>query len=117
MPFKKVDSPVLKKLNDRINGLKAIHPNLVFKNGLSVAAAEKLKDEFTRDQNELNTMLALYNRKRADLAEFEKKLGDCSKNIFFSLRSEFGDDSLEYEQGGGVRVSQRAKKTRKPKKT
>ena len=48
MPIKKVNFPALKKLNDRINGLKAIHPNLVFKNGLSVASAEKLRDEFIK---------------------------------------------------------------------
>ena len=117
MPFKNLDSPALKQLNDRINGLKAIDPKLVFKNGLSVESAEKLKNDFVNEQNEYNTALALLNAKRTKLAASEKKLTECSKNIFYSVRSEYGDDSLEYEQAGGTRVSQRAKKTRKLKTT
>jgi hypothetical protein len=115
MPNKKVDSGSLKKLNDRINGLKAIHPQLVFKSGLSLATAEQLKNDLLLAQNEFNTALALLNRKRADLAELEKKADECSKNIYFAVRSEYGDDSLEYEQVGGVRISQRAKRIQKSK--
>jgi hypothetical protein len=115
MPSKKMDSPALKKLNDRVNGLKAIDPKLVFKNGLSVTSAEQLKNDLLLAQNEYNTAIALLDRKRADLAELEKKANECSKNIYFAIRSEYGDDSLEYEQVGGVRVSQRAKQMRKSK--
>ena len=117
MSFKKLDSPALKQLNDRINGLKAIDPHLVFKNGLSVANAEKLRDNFAIEQNEYNTALAVLYAKRTKLAISEKKLTECSKNIFFTVRSEFGDDSLEYEQTGGIRISKRAKKSQKLKTT
>jgi hypothetical protein len=116
MPIKKIDSPALKKLNDRINGLKAIHPNLVFKNGLSVAGAEKLRDQFISDQNEFNTAAALFYQQRAKLEASAKKLDEYSKNIFLTVRCEYGDDSQAYELVGGIPTHKRAKKTRNEKK-
>ena len=112
----KFNSLVLQALRKRINGLKAIKPDLVLKNGLSVAHSEKVADSLTTIQDEYNILLTLLDRKRQELLQKEEESKSLSKNIFIGVKNDFGDDSWEYESVGGTRISMRqVKKVKKDK--
>jgi hypothetical protein len=107
----KFNSVVLQELRKRINGLKAIKPDLILKNGLSVATSEKVERNLTTLQNDYNILLTLLDRKRHELLAEEKIAQLHSKNLFIGVKNDFGDDSLEYESVGGTRISMRQRKS------
>ncbi len=60
-------------------------------------------------------MLKNLNSKKDEVKNLEKKLFDYCKTSLIAVKSQFGDDSTEYEQSGGTRTSKRQKLTRKAK--
>ena len=116
MARRKFNSLALQELRKRINGLKAIQPDLVLKNGLSVAHSEKVATTLSTIQDEYNILLTLVDRKRQELLNQETETKWLSKNLFIGVKNDFGDDSWEYESVGGTRISiRRLKKVKTDK--
>lgn len=113
----KFNSTVLQELRKRINGLKSIKPDLILKNGLSVASSERVENHLSTLQNEYNILLTLVDRKRYELLAGEKEAQQLSKNLFIGVKNDYGDDSFEYESVGGTRISLRHPKTVKTEQT
>ena len=61
-------------------------------------------------------MLKNLNIKKDEVKNLEKKLFDFCKTSLTAVKSQFGDDSNEYELTGGTRASKRQKPTRKAAK-
>jgi hypothetical protein len=113
MARKRFNSSALKKLKDRLNGLKAIDSQLVLKNGLSVATGQKIQIELETEQNEYNIELANLDARRQRIANLEKNATEFSKNALTGVKNDFGDSSIEYQKAGGTPMHLRAKRTKK----
>ena len=113
MARKKFNSSALKKLKERLNGLKAIDSNLVLKNGLSVATGQKIQIELEEEQNQYNIDLANIDARRQRIANLEKTASNFSKNTLLGVKNDYGDSSMEYQKAGGTPTHLRAKSTKK----
>ena len=115
MATRKTGYPGLMKMEQRLTGLKSISTTLELHNGISVVGGEALKADFKKAEEEYNIMLKNLNIKKDEVKNLEKKLLDYCKTSLVAVKSQFGDDSTEYEQSGGTRTSKRQKPTRKAK--
>ncbi len=115
MATRKAGNRGLMKMEQRLTGLKSISTTLELHNGISVVGGEALKADFKKAEEEYNIMLKNLNIKKDEVKNLEKKLFDFCKNSLVAVKSQFGDDSNEYEQSGGTRASKRQKPTRKAK--
>ena len=102
-------------MEQRLTGLKSISTTLELHNSISVVGGEALKADFKKVEEEYNIMLKNLNSKKDEVKNLEKKLFDYCKTSLIAVKSQFGDDSTEYEQSGGTRTSKRQKLTRKAK--
>ena len=115
MATRKTGYPGLMKMEQRLTGLKSISTTLELHNGISVVGGEALKADFKKAEEEYNIMLKNLNIKKDEVKNLEKKLFDYCKTSLVAVKSQFGDDSTEYELTGGTRTSKRQKPTRKAK--
>ena len=115
MATRKAGYPGLMKMEQRLTGLKSISTTLELHNGISVVGGEALKADFKKAEEEYNIMLKNLNIKKDEVKNLEKKLFDYCKTSLIAVKSQFGDDSNEYELTGGTRTSKRQKPTRKAK--
>ena len=115
MATRKAGYPGLMKMEQRLTGLKSISTTLELHNGISVVGGEALKADFKKAEEEYNIMLKNLNIKKDEVKNLEKKLFDYCKTSLVAVKSQFGDDSNEYELTGGTRISKRQKPTRKAK--
>ena len=113
MARQKFNSNALKKLKERLNGLKAIDSNLVLKNGLSVEMGEQIQTELETEQSTYNIALAHIDAQRQRIMGLEKKATDFSKNTLTGVKNDYGDSSIEYQKSGGIPMHLRAKPTKK----
>ena len=116
MAARKVSNPGLMKMEQRLTGMKSISTTLELHNGISVVGGEALKADFKKAEEEYNIMLKNLNIKKDEVKNLEKKLLDFCKTSLVAVKSQFGDDSNEYELTGGTRASKRQKPTRKAAK-
>ena len=115
MATRKAGYSGLMKMEQRLTGLKSISTTLELHNGISVVGGEALKADFKKAEEEYNIMLKNLNIKKDEVKNLEKKLFDYCKTSLVAVKSQFGDDSNEYELTGGTRTSKRQKPTRKAK--
>ncbi len=108
-------NPTYKKMEDRLTGLKSIDTALELHNGIKVMDGEVLKSNYKKVEEDLNIMLTNLEAKRSELKALEKQLNQFSKLALIGVKSQFGDDSMEYAKAGGVRLSQRQKPQRNAK--
>ncbi|MEH2456453.1 hypothetical protein [Nostoc sp.] len=105
-------SRVLEKAELRSAGLKAIDSNMDFGDNCGL-------QNLTQSIQQLRTMLDAYN---IDLAmidsfktkidEMEKTLDNLTDKIVRGVAFKYGKNSSEYEMAGGIRDSERVRKTR-----
>ena len=102
-------SKAMEKLNIRVVGLQTIDPNLVLQNGLSVKGGLALTTAIKSAQDAQIIMETALTEKKYEIARLIKDAEAFSKGIFDTVKSQFGDDSIEYEKVGGTRRSMHAK--------
>ena len=115
MARQKFHSSALKKLNDRLNGLKAIDNQLVLKNGLSIDAGQQISTELETAQENYNIALSQIDAQRQRLLNLEKKAIEFSKNTLTGVKNDFGDNSIEYQKAGGTPMHLRIKVKKRKK--
>ncbi|AFY34003.1 hypothetical protein [Calothrix sp. PCC 7507] len=112
MPRQKLrTSRVLEKAVLRTAGLKAIDPNIDFGDACNI---QNLTQQIERLRNKIidyNTTLAVIDTTRNEIEEMEKNLGALSERILLGVAWKYGKDSSEYEMAGGVRKSDRIRKS------
>ncbi|MEH2172507.1 hypothetical protein [Nostoc sp.] len=112
MPRKKRSSRILEKAEFRVAGLKAIDPNINFDDTHNLQNLTQLIDNFHNMLDEYNAALAMIDSSRKKLDEMEKTLSQVSDKMLTGVGFKYGKNSNEYELAGGVRDSERIRKSR-----
>ena len=108
-------SAVLETARRRLAGLKSITPIPNLGTALTVEAFEAEIDGYSDKQDSYNTTLAALDDETNRLEDHEQRLNDLNQRILAAIKGQYGPDSSEVEQIGGVRRSDRKKPVRKPK--
>ncbi|MEH1847036.1 MAG: hypothetical protein V7L25_19130 [Nostoc sp.] len=112
MPRTKRSSRILEKAEFRVAGLKAIDPNINFDDTYSLQHLSQLIDQFHNMLNDYNAAIAMIDSSRKKLDEMEKTLSQVSDKMLVGVGFKYGKNSDEYELAGGVRDSERIRKSR-----
>ena len=112
MPRTKRSSRILEKAEFRVAGLKAIDPNINFDNTYSLQNLSQLIEQFHNMLNDYNAAIAIIDSSRKKLDEMEKTLSQVSDKMLVGVGFKYGKNSDEYELAGGVRDSDRIRKSR-----
>ncbi|RAM52345.1 MAG: hypothetical protein C6Y22_06570 [Hapalosiphonaceae cyanobacterium JJU2] len=112
MPRKKRSSRILKKAQFRVAGLKAIDPNLKFDETCNLQNLTQLIEQFHNMLNDYNAAVAIVDSSKKKLDEMEKFLSQVSDKMLMGVGFKYGKNSDEYELAGGVRESERIRKSR-----
>ncbi|MBW4448955.1 MAG: hypothetical protein KME38_19375 [Spirirestis rafaelensis WJT71-NPBG6] len=112
MSRRKRSSRILEKAEFRVAGLKAIDPNINFDNTYNLQNLTQLIDNFHNMLDDYNAAIAMIDSSRKKLAEMEKTLSQVSDKMLVGVGFKYGKNSNEYELAGGVRDSERIRKSR-----
>ncbi|MBW4563878.1 MAG: hypothetical protein KME32_22595 [Mojavia pulchra JT2-VF2] len=107
----KLTSRVLEKAELRIAGLKAIDPNIDFGGVCNLQNMTQLMETLRNSIDAYNTTLAMINSTRTEIEEMEKSLSSFSERMLLGVAFKYGKDSNEYMMAGGVRKSDRIRKS------
>jgi HAMP domain-containing protein len=112
MARKKRTSRVLEKAELRSAGLKAIDPTLDFGDARDLNNLTQLIEQLRTKIDAYNTALSVIDSSQTEIEELEKSLGDLSEKMLIGVAFKYGKDSREYEMAGGVRKSDRIRRSR-----
>ncbi|AFY44719.1 hypothetical protein [Nostoc sp. PCC 7107] len=111
MPRAKRTSRILAKAQLRASGLKAIDPNIDFGDNNSLDYMQQQIDQLTAKIDTHNTALAVLDASRTEIERLEKNLSALCEKMLLGVAFKYGNDSNEYEMAGGVRKSDRIRKS------
>ncbi|MBN3907484.1 MAG: hypothetical protein HWQ35_13250 [Nostoc sp. NMS1] len=112
MTRRKRSSRILEKAEFRVAGLKAIDPNINFNDTYNLQNLTQLIDNFHNMLDDYNAAIAMIDSSRKKLDEMEKTLSQVSDKMLMGVGFKYGKNSNEYELAGGVRDSERIRKSR-----
>ncbi|WP_448265367.1 hypothetical protein [Nostoc sp. DSM 114159] len=112
MTRKKRTSLVLKKAEFRVAGLKAVDPNINFDDTYNLQNLTQLIKQFHNMLDDYNAAIAMIDSSKKKLDEMEKTLSHVSDKMLAVVGLKYGKNSNEYELSGGVRDSERIRKSR-----
>lgn len=105
-------STALEKATSRLRALRVINPVLDFGNDRSVLTFSTLTDKLEYRLEKHNQLLTELETSKNELKELEKQVNDLSSQMLKGVEFMYGHDSAEYELVGGVRMSDRVRKSR-----
>ena len=111
MPRQKRASRVLEKAQLRLSGLKAIDPKIDFGDDKSLNNLTQQIDQLRTKIDSYNTALSMIDASKTDIEQLEKSLGALCEMMLLAVAAKYGKDSSEYEMAGGVRKSDRIRKS------
>jgi hypothetical protein len=111
MPRQKRASRILEKAQLRSSGLKAIDPNIDFGNANNLKNLTEQIDQLRTKINSYNTALSVIDASKTDIEQLEKSLGALCERMLLAVAVKYGKDSSEYEMAGGVRKSDRIRRS------
>ncbi|MCC5606242.1 hypothetical protein LC612_05410 [Nostoc sp. CHAB 5834] len=112
MTRRKRNSRILEKAEFRVAGLKAIDPKINFDDTHNLQNLTQLIDNFHNMLDDYNAAIAMIDSSRKKLDEMEKTLSQISDKMLMGVGFKYGKNSNEYELAGGVRDSERIRKSR-----
>ena len=112
MSRRKRSSRILEKAEFRVAGLKAIDPNINFDDTYNLQNLNQLIESFHNMLDDYNAAIAIIDSSRNKLDEMEKNLSQVSDKMLMGVGFKYGKNSNEYELAGGVRDSERIRKSR-----
>jgi hypothetical protein len=112
MSLKKRTSRVLENAELRSAGLKAIDLNLDLGDACNLKNLTQLIEQLRNQIDDHNTALTVVDSSKAKIEELEQSLGILSEKMLIGIAFKYGKDSHEYEMAGGVRKSERIRKSR-----
>ncbi|MEH2067575.1 MAG: hypothetical protein V7K47_05295 [Nostoc sp.] len=113
MVRKRQISRVLEKAELRAAGLQKIDPNLDLGNGISLKNFTEQIEKLRSEIDAYNKALELIETLQVEIKELEKELNSISGRMLLGVAVKYGKDSCEYMMAGGVRTSDRIRKSRK----
>jgi hypothetical protein len=111
MPRKKSTSRILEKAELRAAGLRAIDPKLDFGNSQSLSYLTDVMEQLRAKIESHNTALSIVDSSQIEIADLEKTLGNLLEKMLIGVAFKYGKDSREYEMAGGVRKSDRIRRS------
>ena len=117
MARQKRTSQVLETARQRLAGLKAITPAVVLGGSLTVEGFETEIEAYSTRRNNYNSKVAGLDDETNQLDDHEQRLNQLSQRILAAVKAQYGPDSSELEQLGGVRTSDRKRPVRATKPT
>jgi hypothetical protein len=112
MPRRKRSSRILEKAEFRVAGLKAIDPNIDFDDTCNLQNLTQLIEKFHNMLDDYNAAIAMIDSSKKKLDEMEKTLSQVSDKMLVGVGFKYGKNSNEYELAGGIRDSERVRKSR-----
>ena len=112
MPRRKRTSRVLEKAEFRSAGLKAIDLNMDFGDNCNLQNLTQSIEQLRTTIDVYNTALASIDSSKSKIDEMEKTLSNLSDKLLRGVAFKYGKNSNEYEIAGGVRDSERIRKSR-----
>jgi len=112
MSRKKRISRVLEKAQLRSAGLKSIVPSIQFGEDYSLETMIESIEQLRQKIDVYNTVLSVVDSSKAEIEDMEKNLSQLCEKMLMVVAIKYGKDSYEYEMAGGVRSSDRVRKTR-----
>lgn len=112
MSRKKRISRILEKAQLRAAGLKSIVPNIQFGEDYRLETMIESIEQLRNKIDVYNTALSVVDSSKAEIEDMEKNLSQLSEKMLMVVAIKYGKDSREYEMAGGVRSSDRVRKTR-----
>jgi hypothetical protein len=99
----------------RLEGIKAISETLDLGNGVSVTNLKARLEDARIKEATYNQHLSVLEEKHAAFEDAEKQLAELTSRVLAAVAGNFGRDSVEYTQAGGVRSRDRKRPSRRPK--
>ncbi|MFQ4141493.1 hypothetical protein [Chlorogloeopsis sp. ULAP02] len=104
-------SRILEKAQLRSSGLKAIDSGINFGDSRNLQNMTQLMEQLRSKIDAYNTALAVINSSKTEIKELEKNLGELMDQMLIGVAFKYGKDSREYEMAGGVRKSERVRRS------
>lgn len=111
MTRKKRTSRTLEKAELRAAGLRAIDTKMDFGDTRNLDNMTKLMEQLRGRIDAYNTALSILDSSKTEIEALEKTLGDLSDKMLIGVAFKYGKDSSEYEMAGGVRKSERIRRS------
>ncbi|MBD2729084.1 hypothetical protein H6G96_22910 [Nostoc sp. FACHB-892] len=112
MPRPKRTSRVLEKAELRSTGLKAIDSNMDFGDNCDLQNLIKSIEQLRTMLDAYNINLAMIDSSKTKIDEMEKSLSNLTDKMVRGVAFKYGKNSIEYEMAGGIRDSERVRKSR-----
>ncbi|MEH2184147.1 hypothetical protein [Nostoc sp.] len=112
MSRKKRTSRVLEKAELRSAGLKAIDSNMSFGDDCDLQNLSQAIEQLRTMLDGYNTALTVIDASKTKIDAMEKTLSNLTDKMVRGVAFKYGKDSSEYEMAGGVRDSERIRKSR-----
>lgn len=112
MSRKKRTSRVLEKAELRSAGLKAIDSNMSFGDDCDLQNLSQAIEQLRTMLDGYNTALTVIDSSKTKIDAMEKTLSNLTDKMVRGVAFKYGKDSSEYEMAGGVRDSERIRKSR-----
>ena len=109
---KRRTSRVLENAELRSAGLKAIDANLDLGDACNLKNLTQLMEELRAKIDAHNTALTAVDSSKTEIELLEQSLGNLSEKMLIGVAFKYGKDSRQYEMAGGVRKSERIRKSR-----
>ncbi|MCC5629412.1 hypothetical protein [Nostoc sphaeroides] len=111
MPRQKRTYRVLEKAELRMSGLKAIDPSMDFGDARNLQNITQIIQQYRSKIEAYNTTLAVIDSYKNEMKELETTLSDLTEKMLLGVAFKYGKDSHEYQMAGGVRKSDRIRKS------
>ncbi len=111
MSRKKRTSRVLERAELRAAGLKAVDTAMDFGDARTVANLTAQIEQLRSKLDAYNIALAIIDSYKTEIEALEKSLGDLTDKMLIGVAFKYGKDSREYEMAGGVRKSERIRRS------
>ncbi|MBG1240261.1 hypothetical protein [Nostoc sp. NZL] len=112
MSRQKRTSRVIEKAELRSAGLKAIDLNMDFGDNCNLQNLTKSIEELRTMLDAYNIALAMIDSSKTKIDEMEKTLNNLTDKMVMGVAFKYGKNSSEYEMAGGIRDSERIRKSR-----
>ena len=104
-------SRMLEKVELRSASLKAVDPTMNFGDARTMTNLTTQIEQLRTKLDAYNTALAIIDSSRTEIQDLEKSLGNLSDQMLIGVAFKYGKDSREYEMAGGVRKSERIRRS------
>jgi hypothetical protein len=116
MSFRKKNSEIILKAKRRSLSIGSISTTFKVSDDVTFDKYEQVIVEADKAQNDYNEQLRLADEKSNILDDSLSKLKDWNERMLEGVGSVYGKNSNEYEKAGGVRKTDRKRRSRKEKK-